>query len=85
VQRDAVHPYPDQERPSGPHPDDTWTQPYQGDQPASAAPQPHPDSGRQDSGSAAGQVPSRGLFEPRIPPAPSDDDSQQWHSPGEQR
>ncbi|MGW2418461.1 poly-gamma-glutamate synthase PgsB [Streptomyces sp. NPDC001709] len=33
-----------------------------------------------------GPAPARGLFEPRIPPQPSaDDDSQQWHSPGEQR
>ncbi|MGD1224266.1 poly-gamma-glutamate synthase PgsB [Streptomyces krungchingensis] len=29
--------------------------------------------------------PSRGLFEPRVPPAPSADDQQQWHSPGEPR
>jgi len=28
---------------------------------------------------------SRGLFEPRVPPTPSADDPQQWHSPGEPR
>ncbi|MBV2357936.1 poly-gamma-glutamate synthase PgsB [Streptomyces sp. J2-1] len=29
--------------------------------------------------------PQRGLFEPRVPPAPHTDDPQQWHSPGEPR
>ncbi|MGW4565231.1 poly-gamma-glutamate synthase PgsB [Streptomyces sp. NPDC004561] len=32
-----------------------------------------------------GQTPPRGLFEPRLPPQHFDDDSQQWHSPGDQR
>ncbi|WP_369249829.1 poly-gamma-glutamate synthase PgsB [Streptomyces sp. R41] len=87
VQRDAVYPYPypDPERASQtgygqPYPDDAWTQQYHGDQPAPAAPQAHP-----EGGPSLGQGPSRGLFEPRIPPQPSADDSQQWHSPGEQR
>jgi poly-gamma-glutamate synthase PgsB/CapB len=89
VQRDALHPYPnpdpypEQVSQAGygqPYPDDVWAQQYHGDQPAPAAPQAHP-----DSGPSLGQVPSRGLFEPRRPPQPSADDSQQWHSPGEQR
>ncbi|MEV5786442.1 poly-gamma-glutamate synthase PgsB [Streptomyces sp. NPDC051639] len=85
VQRDAAHPYPYQERASSsghgrPYPDDARTQQYHGAQSAPAAPQARP-----DSGTSPGQVTHRGLFEPRIPPQPSADDSQQWHSPGEQR
>ncbi|MEV5873166.1 poly-gamma-glutamate synthase PgsB [Streptomyces sp. NPDC052101] len=48
---------------------DTWTE-------------PRPYHGH---GPVAGQPESRGLFEPRVPPQPSADDSQQWHSPGEPR
>ncbi|GGJ67959.1 poly-gamma-glutamate synthase PgsB [Streptomyces brasiliensis] len=85
VQRDAVHPYPDWERVNQagqgqPYPNDAWTQPYYGDQPAPAVPQARP-----DTGPSAGQATPRGPFEPRIVPERSDDDSQQWHSPGEQR
>ena len=84
VQRDAVYPYPDGEHVSQaghgqPYPDDAWTQQYHGDQPATAS-HAHP-----DTGPSLGQVPPRGLFEPRLPHQPSADDSQQWHSPGEQR
>ncbi|MEU6551098.1 poly-gamma-glutamate synthase PgsB [Streptomyces sp. NPDC046915] len=87
VHQDNANMYPEQQ-PAGqagydrPYPDDAWTQAqqYRGDQPASAAPQPRP-----DTGPPAGQAPPRGLFEPRVPPQPSADDSQQWHSPGEQR
>ncbi|MFF7749702.1 poly-gamma-glutamate synthase PgsB [Streptomyces sp. NPDC007971] len=85
VQRDAVHPYPGQEpvRPAGherPHPADGWTQPYHGERPGPAAPQGHPDPGL--SHGPGGQ---RGLFEPRVAPQQPADDSQQWHSPGEQQ
>ncbi|MFF3462256.1 poly-gamma-glutamate synthase PgsB [Streptomyces sp. NPDC002619] len=81
LQGDAVHPYPQQERVSRAgngqaYPQDAWTQPYHGDQPHSAVPQARP---------SAGQAPPRGPFEPRTRPQPSADDSQQWHSPGEQR
>ncbi|MGQ4383681.1 poly-gamma-glutamate synthase PgsB [Streptomyces sp. SAS_270] len=83
VQRDAAH----QDRASQaghgqPYPNDPWPQPqpYYGEQPAPVAPQARP-----DTGPPAGQDHPRGLFEPRVPPQPSDDDSQQWHSPGEQR
>ncbi|MGW3633540.1 poly-gamma-glutamate synthase PgsB [Streptomyces sp. NPDC005122] len=63
---------------------DTWSppqpQPHRGDQAAPAAPGTRP-----DTPPPAGQAPPRGMFQPRIPPQPSADDSQQWHSPGEQR
>ncbi|MET8407939.1 poly-gamma-glutamate synthase PgsB [Streptomyces sp. NPDC005195] len=65
---------------------DTWSQPqpqpqpHRGDQAAPAAPGVRP-----DTHPPAGQAPPRGMFQPRIPPQPSADDSQQWHSPGEQR
>ncbi|KUN04856.1 poly-gamma-glutamate synthase PgsB [Streptomyces yokosukanensis] len=61
---------------------DTWTepQPQRGGRPAPAAVQTPPDDGR-----AAQQHHSRGMFEPRVPPQSSADDSQQWHSPGEPR
>lgn len=86
VQRDAAHPYPDQEQRANrtghdrPHPDDARTQQHHGARPAPHAPQARP-----ESGTAPGQAAPRGLFEPRIPPQPSADESQQWHSPGEQR
>ncbi|OLZ63349.1 poly-gamma-glutamate synthase PgsB [Streptomyces sp. IMTB 2501] len=61
---------------------DTWTEPraHHGDRPAPAVPQ-----APGDDGPAAEQPRSRGLFEPRVPPQPSADDSRQWHSPGEPR
>ncbi|MGW3210533.1 poly-gamma-glutamate synthase PgsB, partial [Streptomyces sp. NPDC001135] len=87
AQRDAAHPYPQGEGTSQASHDqayghDTWTQPrsYDGGGPAPAVPQEPADSGR-----TAEPAASRGLFEPRVPPQPSADDSQQWHSPGEQR
>ncbi|MFF2382728.1 poly-gamma-glutamate synthase PgsB [Streptomyces sp. NPDC058108] len=86
VQRDAAHPYPDQEPRANrtghdrPHPDDARTQQHHGARSAPHAPQARP-----ESGTAPGQAAPRGLFEPRIPPQPSADESQQWHSPGEQR
>jgi hypothetical protein len=55
----------------------TWTEPQPNPADRPAPPQAPADGGR--------PAPSRGLFEPRIPPQPSADDSQQWHSPGEQR
>ncbi|MQY38483.1 hypothetical protein SRB17_64960 [Streptomyces sp. RB17] len=58
----------------------TEPQPYHGGRPVPAVPQAPADRGR-----AAEPDRSRGLFEPRVPPQPSADDSQQWHSPGEQR
>ncbi|MFI1072942.1 poly-gamma-glutamate synthase PgsB [Streptomyces puniciscabiei] len=61
---------------------DTWTEP----RPEHAGPSvPALPQAPDDSGRAAEPAPSRGLFEPRHPPQPSADDSQQWHSPGEQR
>ncbi|MER6031768.1 poly-gamma-glutamate synthase PgsB [Streptomyces sp. NPDC001851] len=85
AQRAAADPYPPGERTSGAPYDhtyahDTRPQPHDGDRPAPAAPREPADSGR-----TPGQAPSRGLFEPRVPPQTSADDSQQWHSPGEQR
>ncbi|MFE3268470.1 poly-gamma-glutamate synthase PgsB [Streptomyces sp. NPDC059215] len=86
VQRDAAHPYPDQEQRANrtghgrPYPDDARTQQHHGAQSA-----PHTPQARPESGTAPGQAAPRGLFEPRIPPQPSADESQQWHSPGEQR
>ncbi|MER6438308.1 poly-gamma-glutamate synthase PgsB [Streptomyces sp. NPDC001185] len=86
VQRDAAHPYPDQEQRADrtghgrPYPDDARTQQHHGAQSA-----PHVPQARPESGTAPGQAAPRGLFEPRIPPQPSADESQQWHSPGEQR
>ncbi|MGW7524418.1 poly-gamma-glutamate synthase PgsB [Streptomyces sp. NPDC054783] len=87
VQRDPGHPHPHR----GPAPragDDqpyaydtgTGPGPHHGGPPAPARPQ-----APADSGPAAGPHRPRGLFEPRLPPQPSADDSQQWHSPGEQR
>ncbi|OQQ18868.1 poly-gamma-glutamate synthase PgsB [Streptomyces sp. M41(2017)] len=91
TQRSADNPYPQSaqyaNRPQHPHPTEgaaresrrpeqaraTWPDVSQG--PAAARPQP---PGRGE------QPPSRGLFEPRVPPThPADD--QQWHSPGEPR
>ncbi|NUH42063.1 poly-gamma-glutamate synthase PgsB [Streptomyces samsunensis] len=47
-----------------------------------------PDQGSQDPWPAVVPAPDspqpRGLFEPRVPPAPPADDSQQWQNPGEQ-
>ena len=83
VQRDAAHQDRDRASQAGhgqPYPNDPWPQPYYGEQPAPAVPQARPDTGPR-----AGQDQTRGLFEPRVPPQSSDDDSQQWHSPGEQR
>ncbi|MEU0033453.1 poly-gamma-glutamate synthase PgsB [Streptomyces sp. NPDC006333] len=85
VQRDAGNPYPDQERANRtgdgrPYQDDARTQQHHGAHHAPAARQSRP-----EGGTSPGQVPHRGLFEPRIPPQPSADESQQWHSPGEQR
>ncbi|MER6459601.1 poly-gamma-glutamate synthase PgsB [Streptomyces sp. NPDC001228] len=85
VQRDAAHPYPGQERAdrSGyawPYPDDARTRQHRDDPSAPTAPQARP-----DNGTAPGQAAPRGLFEPRVPPQSSADESQQWHSPGEQR
>ncbi|MEU8032332.1 poly-gamma-glutamate synthase PgsB, partial [Streptomyces sp. NPDC049099] len=86
-QRDSAHPHPHQEpvhRTGHEHAQShgTWTdpQPDRGGRPLPALPQAPADSGR---AADAGQP--RGLFEPRVPPQPSADDSQQWHSPGEQR
>ncbi|MFJ8005596.1 poly-gamma-glutamate synthase PgsB [Streptomyces fagopyri] len=68
------------------HAHGTWPQaqpqpqPHHGDQPAPTARGTRP-----DDRPPAGQAPPRGMFQPRIPPQPSADDSQQWHSPGEQR
>ncbi|MCX4917625.1 poly-gamma-glutamate synthase PgsB [Streptomyces sp. NBC_00687] len=91
TQRSADNPYPQQaqyaNQPQRPHPTEgaahesgrpeqaraAWPDVSQG--PAAARPQP-PERGE--------QPPSRGLFEPRVPPThPADD--QQWHSPGEPR
>ncbi|MER5652171.1 poly-gamma-glutamate synthase PgsB [Streptomyces sp. NPDC002131] len=91
TQRSADNPYPQQaqyaNQPQRPHPTEgaahesrrpeqaraAWPDVSQG--PAAARPQP-PERGE--------QLPSRGLFEPRVPPThPADD--QQWHSPGEPR
>ncbi|MEU5537401.1 poly-gamma-glutamate synthase PgsB [Streptomyces sp. NPDC020362] len=85
VQRDAVHPYPEQEwagrtGDGRPYPADGWTEPHHGGRPGPAVPQVHP-----DTGPPLGQAQPRGPFEPRVAPQPSADDSQQWHSPGEQR
>jgi poly-gamma-glutamate synthase PgsB/CapB len=83
VQRDAEHQDRDRASQAGhgqPYPNDPWPQPHYGEQPAPAVPQARPDTGPR-----AGQDQTRGLFEPRVPPQSSDDDSQQWHSPGEQR
>ena len=83
VQRDAAHQDRDRASQAGhgqPYPNDPWPQPYYGEQPAPGVPQARPDTGPR-----AGQDQTRGLFEPRVPPQSSDDDSQQWHSPGEQR
>jgi gamma-polyglutamate synthase len=88
VQRDTAQPYPPHHEPvhqagqEQAQSHGTWSdpQPYQGGRPAPALPQAPTDSGR-----AAEQDQPRGLFEPRVPPQPSADDSQQWHSPGEQR
>ncbi|MEV6113257.1 poly-gamma-glutamate synthase PgsB [Streptomyces sp. NPDC052109] len=90
-QRDAGQPHPHQEpaRRSGYDQAqayetsyDTWTepQPYHDGGPAPALPQAPSDSDR-----APEPAQPRGLFEPRLPPQPPEDDSQQWHSPGEQR
>ncbi|MEU6770431.1 poly-gamma-glutamate synthase PgsB [Streptomyces sp. NPDC046759] len=92
VQRNAERPYPHEEptRRTGhdqAHPHETSydtgsePRPYHGGRPAPAVPPAPADSGR-----AAEPARPRGLFEARRPPQPSaDDDSQQWHSPGEQR
>jgi hypothetical protein len=73
---------PQQQQQHQPYGYDSWTEPRpeHGGPPVPALPQAPADSGR-----AAEPAPSRGLFEPRRPPQPSADDSQQWHSPGEQR
>ncbi|MEW1565259.1 poly-gamma-glutamate synthase PgsB [Streptomyces sp. NPDC093509] len=91
TQRSADNPYPQQaqyaNQPQRPHPTEgaahasgrpeqaraAWPDVSQG--PAAARPQP-PERGE--------QPPSRGLFEPRVPPTHPTDD-QQWHSPGEPR
>ncbi|MEU6344827.1 poly-gamma-glutamate synthase PgsB [Streptomyces sp. NPDC046977] len=38
-----------------------------------------------DPAPRAVRPPARGMFEPRVPPAPPADDNPQWHSPGEPR
>ncbi|MVO86383.1 poly-gamma-glutamate synthase PgsB [Streptomyces sp. p1417] len=55
--------------------------------PHETQPQAHQDSSAQSGRSAQQQPPApRGLFEPRVQPAPpAADETQQWHSPGEQR
>ncbi|MEU9480880.1 poly-gamma-glutamate synthase PgsB [Streptomyces sp. NPDC048191] len=90
AQRDAAHPYPhqeparqagyDQEQAYEPSYDTPLEPPHHGGRPAPALPQSPADSDR-----APEPARPRGLFEPRQPPQPSADDSQQWHSPGEQR
>ncbi|WP_225830535.1 poly-gamma-glutamate synthase PgsB [Streptomyces sp. NK08204] len=61
---------------------DDWPQRHQD---AAAPHAPAVPQADRDQGHAAGPPQFRGLFEPRIYPQPSADDSQQWHSPGEQR
>ncbi len=77
VQRDSAHDYPHQQpvhqaghEQAQSH--GTWTG-------------PQPDHGGLPALPPADAAQPRGLFEPRIQPQPSADDSQQWHSPGEQR
>ncbi|MBD3011017.1 poly-gamma-glutamate synthase PgsB [Streptomyces sp. 5-10] len=69
---------PAQRTPERPYPRTTHDQgsrePWAAVVPASDAPH-HPDASQQP----------RGLFEPRVPPAPPADDSQQWQNPGEQQ
>lgn len=73
VQRDADRPHPEYDEPQAPR--EVWptviqAQPVQPVYPAQPAEQERP----------------RGLFEPRVPPAPLTEDPQQWHSsPGEPR
>ncbi|MFG3204187.1 poly-gamma-glutamate synthase PgsB [Streptomyces sp. NPDC048192] len=87
AQRDATRPHRHEEPGHGTGDErarsyGAWTEPQQhpAGPPAPAGPQAPADRGRADEPDR-----SRGLFEPRLPPQPSADDSQQWHSPGEQR
>ncbi|WP_327290174.1 poly-gamma-glutamate synthase PgsB [Streptomyces sp. NBC_01198] len=78
--RYAQQPYVSQlpvQRGTEPYPDQEWAT-------RSGHGQPHPDDVRTQQNHGQ-QMPARGMFEPRIPPQPSADESQQWHSPGEQR
>ncbi|MEU9440325.1 poly-gamma-glutamate synthase PgsB [Streptomyces sp. NPDC048304] len=93
AQRDAAHPHRHEEPGHGAGHEraqsyGAWTEPQPhpagpaapAEPEAPTEPQAAADRGREDEPDR-----SRGLFEPRLPPQPSADDSQQWHSPGEQR